>query len=80
MVPPHLFMVPPYVLYESYGPHILYGIGIVWSSHMYNTGITWCPYDHVVPPHVKCLHVLYDPYCPPYCIWNRYHMVPYMYV
>ena len=29
----------------------------------------------MVPPHVKCLHVLYDSYGPPYLIWNRYHMV-----
>ena len=28
------------------------------------------------PPHVKCLHFLYDSYGPPYLIWNRYLMVP----
>ena len=25
---------------------------------------------------VKCFHVLYDSYDPPYLIWNRYLMVP----
>ena len=28
------------------------------------------------PPHVKCLHVLYDSYGPPYLIWNRYQGPP----
>ena len=32
------------------------------------------------PPYVKCLHVLYDSYGPPYFIWNRYYMVPHIYV
>ena len=32
---------------------------------------------HIVEPlSMKCLHVLYDSYGPPYPIWNRYHMVP----
>ena len=30
----------------------------------------------MVPWHVKCLHVLYDSYGPPYLIWNGYHLVP----
>ena len=28
------------------------------------------------PPHVKCLHVLYESYGPPYLIWNGYHGPP----
>ena len=34
----------------------------------------------MVTTHVKSLHVLYNSYGPPYLIWNRYHMVPHMYI
>ena len=37
--------------------------------------LIWNRY-HMVPPHVKCPHVLYDSYGPPYLIWNRYCMSP----
>ena len=30
--------------------------------------------------HVKCLHVLYDSYGPPYLICNRHCMIPHMYI
>ena len=51
-------------------PHTLYGIGIIWFPYLIRNRY------HMVPPHVKCLHILYDSYVPPYHIWNRYHMVP----
>ena len=80
MVPPHVCMVPPHVLYDSYGPHTLYGIGILWSLlTSYGTAIVWSPHMYVWSPHVKCLHVLYDSYDPPYLICNRYCMVPHLY-
>ena len=34
------------------------------------------PHVCMFPLHVKCLHVLYDSYGPPYLTWNRYHMFP----
>ena len=48
MVPLHVHMVPPHVkclhvLSDSYVPHTLYGIGIVWYTH----------YVCMVPPHVQ---------------------------
>ena len=58
MVPPHVKSL--HVLYDSYGPHTLYGICIIWSPHMY----IWSP------------HALYDSYGPPYLVSNRYLMVP----
>ena len=69
MVPQHVCMVPPcvkclHVLYGFYSPHTLYGIGIVWSP----------PHVHMVP------HMYYVTYGPHYLIWNRYCMVPYMYI
>ena len=80
MVPPYIHMFPPHVQYDvnhSYGPHTLYGIGIWWSPLPYMEQLSYDP-PHVcmVPPHVRCLHVLYHSYGPPYLIWNRYHMVP----
>ena len=35
---------------------------------------------HMVPLHLKCLHVSYASYGLPYLIWNMYCMVPHMYV
>ena len=43
---------------------------------LYRTGIVCPPPVCMVPPHVKCLHVLYASYGTPYLIWNRYCMVP----
>ena len=58
-------------------PHTLYGIGILWSPLPYMDQVLYGPpHVHMVPCHVKCLHVLYDSYGPPYLIWNRYHIVP----
>ena len=78
---PNMYIWPPHVLCESYGPHTLYGIGILWSPLPYMDQVLYGPLTCTYgPPHVKCLHVLYDSYGPPYLIWNRYHMAPHMYV
>ena len=79
-----------HVLYDSYGPPYLIWNWYHMVPHMYDmifsgqhvlnmTLMVPIPYMELVfygPPHVKCLHVLYDSYGPPFLIWNRYHMVP----
>ena len=47
-------------------PHASYGIGIILSPHMY----MWSPYMWSIFMSYMTLMDL------PYCIWNRYHMVP----
>ena len=69
-----MYIWSPYMYYVTYGPHILHGIGILWSPDL-----MWNRYCMVLPC-VKCIHVLYDSYGPPYIIWYRYLMVPHMYV
>ena len=81
-------VVAPYLIWNRYHmvphmygwcpiPHTLYGIGILWSPYlMWNRYHMVPPNVHMVSPHVKCLHVLYDSYGPPYLIWNRYLLVP----
>ena len=76
----------PYMEQVSYGPphvHVVHLtcevfsclIWLLWSPHT----LYWNRY-HMVPPHVKCLHILYDSYGPPNLVWNRYLMVPHMYI
>ena len=132
--PPHVHMVHPQVkcfhaLYDSYGPHTLYGIGIIWfPSHvpitLYGTAIIWfspmyissstCTYgpptctiwcQWLINPHslygigiwrshltLYGTAIVWSPHMwsvfmsymnlivLPYLRWNRYCMVPHMYV
>ena len=63
------------VIWLLWYPIAIYQIGIIWSPHMYYivlmvlTYLIWNRYlwftlPYMVPPHVKCLHVLYVSYCP----------------
>ena len=62
-------------------PHTLFGIGIWWSSHtLYGTGIVWSPNLYVWSLHIWSVFMSYMTYGPQYLIWNRYHMVPHMYI
>ena len=62
----------PYMEYVSWSPTSTFGPPyLIWNMHHMVP-----PHVHMVPLHVKCLHVLYESYGPPYLIWNRYHMVP----
>ena len=57
-------------------PHTSYGIGIIWSlQHACMIPLPYMEQLSYGPPHVKCLHVLYDLWFP-YLIWNRYCTVP----
>ena len=64
--PLHVHMVPPHVkclhvIYNSYGPHTLYGIGILWSPHMYIWSPLHVPYDSYGPPLLYMEQVSYGP-------------------
>ena len=72
--PPNMYDMMPMI----YGPPYL-----IWNRYLMVPITLWnryhmVPHIYIVPPHVKCLHVLYDSYGPPYHIWNRYCMVPHM--
>ena len=68
MVPQHVHMVPHMYFMTLMAPHTLYGIGILWSPLPYMEQVLYdSPHVHMFPPHVKCLHVLYDSYGPTIC-------------
>ena len=68
MVPTCTYGLPPTCMY---GPPHMYNTGILWSSHTCTHG----------PPHMWSVFMSYMTLMvPPYLIWNRYHMVPHMYV
>ena len=56
---PHMYLWSPTCTILLLVPNTLYGIGILWfPTYMEQVyGLPTCMYG---PPHVKCLHVLYD--------------------
>ena len=86
--PPYLiwdryYMVPPTcmcgsptcIIWLLWSPYTLYGIGILWPPYLIWNRYCMVPTCMYGPPHVKCLHVLYDLWSP-HTLWNRYHIVP----
>ena len=70
-----------HVLYDSYGPPTLYGIDIWWSPLPYMEQVWYGPLPCMyVPPTCEVSSCLYMTLSTPYLIWNRYCMVPHMYV
>ena len=48
-----VFMVPPHVLYDSYGPlHTSYGIGILWFPLPYMEQVSYGPATCMYGPHI----------------------------